>query len=54
MSSHEELPGMPPDQDIEFVIELKPGTSPIYKTPYRMATPELAELKVYIKELLEK
>jgi hypothetical protein len=29
----EELPGMPPDRDIEFVIELKPGTSPIYKTP---------------------
>jgi hypothetical protein len=50
----EELSGMPPDRDIEFVIELKPGTSPIYKTPYRMATPELAELKVHIKELLEK
>jgi hypothetical protein len=50
----EELPGMPPDQDIEFVIELKPGTAPIYKTLYRMATPELAELKEHIKELLEK
>jgi hypothetical protein len=50
----EELPGMPPDRDIEFVIELKPGTSPIYKTPYRMATPELAELKEHDKELLEK
>jgi hypothetical protein len=49
-----ELPGMPPDQDIEFVIELKPGTTPIYKTPYRMATLELAELKEHIKELLEK
>jgi hypothetical protein len=49
-----ESPGMPPDQDIEFVIELKPGTTPIYKTPYRMATPELAELKEHIKELLEK
>jgi hypothetical protein len=36
----EELPGMPPDRDIEFVIELKPGTTPIYKSPYRMATPE--------------
>jgi hypothetical protein len=36
----EELPGMPPDRDIEFVIELKPGTTPIYKTPYRMATLE--------------
>jgi hypothetical protein len=49
-----ELPGMPPDRDIEFVIELKPGTTPIYKTPYRMATPELAELKEHVKELLEK
>jgi hypothetical protein len=35
------------------VIELKPGRTPIYKTPYRMATPELAELKEHIKELLE-
>jgi hypothetical protein len=50
----EELPGTPPDQDIEFVIELKPGTTPIYKTPYRMATPELAELKEHVKELLKK
>jgi hypothetical protein len=50
----EELPGMPPDRDIEFVIELKPGTTPIYKTPYRMATPELVELKEHVKELLEK
>jgi hypothetical protein len=50
----EELPGMPPDRDIEFVIELKLGTTPIYKTPYRMATQELAELKEHIKELLEK
>jgi hypothetical protein len=50
----EELPSIPPDRDIEFVIELKPSTTPIYKTPYRMATPELAELKEHIKELLEK
>jgi hypothetical protein len=54
MSSPEELPGMPPDRDIVFVIELMPGTASIYKTPYRMATPELAELKEHIKELLEK
>jgi hypothetical protein len=50
----EELLGMPPNRDIEFVIELKPGTAPIYKTPFRMTTPELAELKEYIKELLER
>jgi hypothetical protein len=50
----EELPGMPPDRDIEFVIELKPGTASIYKTHFRITTPELAELKEHIKELLEK
>jgi hypothetical protein len=49
-----ELLGMPPDRDIKFVIELKPGTTPIYKTPYKMATPELAKLKEHIKKLLEK
>jgi hypothetical protein len=35
------------------VIELKPGNAPIYKTPFRMTTPELADLKKHIKELLE-
>jgi hypothetical protein len=45
---------MSPDRDIEFVIELKPGTAPIYKTPFRMTTPELAKLKEHIRELLEK
>jgi hypothetical protein len=50
----EELPGMPSDRDIEFVIELKPGTAPIYKTPFRMATLELDKLKEHIKEFLEK
>jgi hypothetical protein len=41
----EELPGMPPDRKIEFVIELVPGTAPIFKRPYRMTTNQLAELK---------
>jgi hypothetical protein len=50
----EDVPGMPPNRDIKFVIELKPGTAPIYKTPFSMTTPELAELKELIKELLEK
>jgi hypothetical protein len=44
----DDLPGMPPDRDIEFVIELKPGSAPIYKTSFRMTTPELAELKEHI------
>ena len=47
----EELPGMPPDRDIVFVIDLIPGTSPIAKRPYRMAASELAELKRQLEEL---
>ena len=50
----EDLPGMPPDRDIEFIIELLPGTAPISKRPYRMAGKELEELKSQIKELEEK
>jgi hypothetical protein len=50
----EELLGMPPDRDIEFVIELKPRTTLIYETPFRMTTVQLSELKEHIKELLEK
>jgi hypothetical protein len=49
-----ELLGMPLDRDIEFVLELKPGTASKYKTSFRMITPELVELKKHIKELLEK
>jgi hypothetical protein len=41
----EELPGMPPDRDVEFIIDLLPGTGPIAKRPYRMSVDELAELK---------
>ena len=47
----EELPGMPPDRDIEFIIDLVPGTAPIAKRPYRMAASELAELKKQLEEL---
>jgi hypothetical protein len=47
----EELPGMPPDCDIEFLIELLPGTPPISKRPYRMPVNELVELKKQIAEL---
>jgi hypothetical protein len=45
---------MPPDRDIEFSIELIPGTAPISKRPYRMDVKDLAELKKQIKELLSK
>jgi hypothetical protein len=47
----EELPGMPPDRDIEFLIELLPGTPPISKRPYRMLINELVEVKKQIDEL---
>jgi hypothetical protein len=50
----DELPGMPPDRDIEFAIELQPGTTPISKRPYRMQPAELAELKKQLQELLDK
>ena len=50
----EELPGMPPDRDIEFVIDLVPGRAPIAKRPYRMSVEELAELKKQLKDLLDK
>jgi hypothetical protein len=41
----EELPGMPPNREIEFVIELVPGTASIFRRPYRMAANQLVELK---------
>jgi hypothetical protein len=50
----DELPGMPPDRDIEFTIELQPGMTPISKRPYRMPPTELAELKKQLQELLDK
>jgi hypothetical protein len=46
-----ELPSMPPDHDIEFLIELLPGTPPISKRPYRMPVDELVELKKQVAEL---
>jgi hypothetical protein len=50
----EELPSMPPDRDIEFIIELLHGTPPISKRPYRMPGNELADLKKQIAELQSK
>jgi hypothetical protein len=50
----EELSGMPPDHNIEFLIELLPGTPPISKRPYRMPVNELVELKMQIAELQAK
>jgi hypothetical protein len=50
----EELPGMPPDHEIEFVIKLVLGTTPIFKRPYRMVANQLVELKEQLQELLDK
>jgi hypothetical protein len=50
----DELPGMPPDRDIKFAIELQPGTAPISKRPYRMPPAKLAELKKQLQEMLNK
>jgi hypothetical protein len=49
-----ELPGMPPDRDVEFSIELLPGIATIWKRPYRMDVKHLVELNKQIEELLEK
>jgi hypothetical protein len=45
---------MPPERDIEFIIDFLPGTAPIAKRPYRMSVGELEELKKQLKELLDK
>jgi hypothetical protein len=50
----EDLPGIPLDRDVEFIIELQPGTAPISRRPYKIAFKELAELKVQLNELLDK
>jgi hypothetical protein len=54
IASPEDLPGMPPDQDVEFIIELQPSTAPITRRPYKMTPKELAKLKIQLNELLDK
>jgi hypothetical protein len=49
----EELPGMPPDTKVEFVIALLPGTAPTFKRPYRRSVEELKGLKKQLTELQE-
>jgi hypothetical protein len=50
----EDLPGLPPERDVEFVIVLKPGTAPISKRSYQMPPNELEELKTQLQDLFEK
>jgi hypothetical protein len=47
----DDLPRLPLDRDVEFTIELEPGTTPISRRPYRMAPKELAEMKKQLEEL---
>ena len=49
----DELPGLTPHRDVDFIIELHPGTSPISMT-HRMAAVEFQDLKVQLQELLKK
>nr|GEY83658.1 hypothetical protein [Tanacetum cinerariifolium] len=53
-SRPDKLPGLPPEREVEFTIELIPGAQPISKAPYRMAPVELKELKDQLQELLER
>ena len=48
-----ELPGLPLERELHLIIELESGTRPIFKTPYRMTAPELQELQIQLKELLD-
>ena len=49
-----DLPGLPPDREVEFSIELELSTAPISRRPYRMPPKELAKMKKQLEELLEK
>ncbi|GJT28233.1 putative reverse transcriptase domain-containing protein [Tanacetum coccineum] len=50
----EDLPGIPPERQVEFRIDLIPGATPIAKTPYRLAPSEMKELMSQLQELLDK
>ncbi|XP_042055033.1 uncharacterized protein LOC121799637 [Salvia splendens] len=47
------LPRLPPDRQLEFTIDLEPGSAPVSKASYRMAPKELEELKIQLQELLD-
>ncbi|GJS10673.1 putative reverse transcriptase domain-containing protein [Tanacetum coccineum] len=49
-----DLPGLPPPRQVEFRIDLIPGTAPVVRAPYRLAPFEMKELSVQLQELLEK
>jgi hypothetical protein len=49
-----DVPGLPPVRDVEFSIDITPGTGPISISPYRMSPPELVELKKQLEDLQSK
>ena len=49
-----DLPGLSPDRDVQFNIDLKPRIAPISWRAYRMPPKELAELKTQLQELIDK
>ena len=50
----EELPGVPLEREVDLSIEVVQGTTPISRTPYRMAPTEPKELKTQLQELLDR
>ena len=50
----EELPGLPPEKEVDMSIEVLPGMTPISRAPYHMAPTKLKELKTQLEELLDK
>ena len=50
----DDLPGLPPEREIDFPIDLVPGTAPISLPTYRMAPAELKELKTQLQELVDR
>ncbi|KAJ0852345.1 putative nucleotidyltransferase, Ribonuclease H [Helianthus annuus] len=50
----EDLPGLPPQRQVEFRIDLVPGAAPVAKAPYRLAPSEMQELSTQLQELLDK
>ena len=50
----EDLPGVPPEREVEFRIELIPGAKPVAKALYRLASSELQELMTQVQDLLDK
>ena len=49
-----DLPRVPPDREVEFIVDLVSDVRPASRAPYHMAPSVLRELKVYLQELLEK